>query len=41
VLKTRQTMQLDHSRKSENDIKKAIQQKTYEISSKMPSNLWD
>ena len=25
----------------ENDIKKAIQQKTYEISSKMPSNLWD
>ena len=41
VLKTRQTMQLDNSRKSENDIKKAIQQKTYEISSKMPSNLWD
>ena len=41
VLKSRQTMQLDHSRKSENDIKKAIQQKTYEISSKMPSNLWD
>ncbi len=41
VLKTRQAMQLDNSRKSENDIKKAIQQKTYEISSKMPSNLWD
>ena len=41
VLKTRQTMQLDNSRKSENEIKKAIQQKTYEISSKMPSNLWD
>jgi predicted DNA-binding mobile mystery protein A len=41
VLKTRQNMQLDNSRKSENDIKKAIQQKTYEISSKMPSNLWD
>ena len=41
VLKTRQTMQLDNSRKSENDIKKSIQQKTYEISSKMPSNLWD
>ena len=41
VLKTRQTMQLDNSRKSENDIKKAIQQKTFEISSKMPSNLWD
>ena len=35
------TMQLDNPRKSENDIKKAIQQKTYEISSKMPSNLWD
>ena len=41
VLKTRKTVQLDNSRKSENDIKKAIQQKTYEISSKMPSNLWD
>jgi predicted DNA-binding mobile mystery protein A len=41
VLKTRQTMPLDNPRKSENDIKKAIQQKTYEISSKMPSNLWD
>ena len=41
VLKTRKTFQLDNSRKSENDIKKAIQQKTYEISSKMPSNLWD
>jgi predicted DNA-binding mobile mystery protein A len=38
VLKTRQ---LDNPRKSDNDIKKAIQQKTYEISSKMPSNLWD
>ena len=41
VLKTRQNMQLDNPGKSENDIKKAIQQKTYEISSKMPSNLWD
>ena len=41
VLKTRQNVQLDNSRKYENDIKKAIQQKTYEISSKMPSNLWD
>jgi len=41
VLKTRQTMQLDNPGKSDNDIKKAIQQKTYEISSKMPSNLWD
>ena len=41
VLKTSQTMQLDTSRKSENDIKKAIQQKTYEISSKMPPYLWD
>ena len=41
VLKTSQTVQLDNSRKSENDIKKAIQQKAYEISSRMPSNLWD
>jgi len=41
VLKTSQTMQLDNPEKSDNDIKKAIQQKTYEISSKMPSNLWD
>jgi len=41
VLKERQIMQLDNSSKSENDIKKAIQQKTYEISSNMPSNLWD
>jgi len=41
VLKTMQTLPLDNARKSENDIKKAIQQKTYEISSKMPSNLWD
>jgi len=41
VLKTRKTMQLDNPRKSDNDINKAIQQKTYEISSKMPSNLWD
>jgi predicted DNA-binding mobile mystery protein A len=41
ILKTGQTMQQDNLRKSENEIKKAIQQKTYEISSKMPSNLWD
>ena len=41
VLKTSRTVQLDNSRKSENEIKKAIQQKTYEISSKMPSYLWD
>ena len=41
VLKTRQTVQIDNSRQTENDIKKAIQQKTFEISSKMPSNLWD
>ena len=41
VLKTRQTMPLENSGKSENDIKKAIQQKTYEIASRMPSNLWD
>jgi predicted DNA-binding mobile mystery protein A len=41
VLKSKRTMQLNNPRKSENDIKKAIQQKTYEISSKMPSNLWD
>ena len=41
VLKTRQTVQIDNSRQTEKDIKKAIQQKTFEISSKMPSNLWD
>ena len=41
VLKKRQTMKLDNSGKSKNEIKKAIQQKTYEISSKMPSYLWD
>ena len=41
VLKTRQVMQLDNPRNSNNDIKKAIHQKTYEISSKMPSYLWD
>ena len=41
VLKSRQAMELNTPGKSENDIKKAIQQKTYEISSKMPSNLWD
>tara|TARA_B110000858_G_scaffold122694_1_gene139931 strand:- start:42 stop:506 length:465 start_codon:yes stop_codon:yes gene_type:complete len=41
ILKTEQTMQQDNLRKSENEIKKAIQQKTYEISSKMPTNLWD
>jgi len=35
------TMQLDNPRRSENDIKKAIQQKTYEISSIMPSYFWD
>ena len=35
------TIKLDNQQNSENDIKKAIQQKTYEISSKMPSNLWD
>ncbi|MBT5089819.1 MAG: XRE family transcriptional regulator [Flavobacteriales bacterium] len=41
ILKSKQTTQLNKLRKSDNDIKKAIQQKTYEISSKMPSNLWD
>ena len=41
ILKTEQTMQQDNIRKSENEIKKAVQQKTYEISSKMPTNLWD
>jgi len=41
VLKTKQTMHLDNQGKSENDIKRAIRQKTYEISSKMPTNLWD
>ena len=41
VLSLGQSIQLDISRKSENDIKKAIEHKTYEIASKMPSNLWD
>jgi len=41
VLKTRETVSLDNLIISENDIEKAILQKTYEISSKMPSNLWD
>ena len=35
------TIKLDNPSISENDIKKAIQKKTYEISSKMPSYLWD
>ena len=34
-------IKLNNQKNSENDVKKAIQQKTYEISSKMPSNLWD
>ena len=34
-------IKLDNQKNSENDVKKAIQLKTYEISSKMPSNLWD
>jgi predicted DNA-binding mobile mystery protein A len=41
VLSTRQNMQQDSSIKYDNDIIKAIQHKTYEIASKMPSNLWD
>ena len=41
VLSTRQSMQHDGSIKHDNDIIKAIQHKTYEIASKMPSNLWD
>tara|TARA_B110000459_G_scaffold190438_1_gene225539 strand:+ start:131 stop:595 length:465 start_codon:yes stop_codon:yes gene_type:complete len=41
VLKKRQTMQLDSSIKLGNNIEKSIQHKTYEIASKMPSNLWD
>ena len=41
VIKTMQTMQLDNTRKSEVYLKKAIQHKSYEISSKMPSYLWD
>ena len=35
------TIKLDNQKNSENDIKKENKQKTYEISSKMPSNLWD
>jgi len=41
VLRTRRTMKLENQKITEDDIKKAIQQKTYEISSKMPSYLWD
>ena len=41
VLKARKTMPLDNQENSENEIKKAIQQKTYEMSSAMPSYLWD
>jgi len=41
VLKTRKTIQLESQKNSEIDIKKEILQKTYEISSAMPSYLWD
>jgi len=41
VLSTNQTMKLENQENAEKYIKKAIQQKTYEISSKMPSYLWD
>ena len=41
VLKARKTLPLDNQANSENEIKKAIQQKTYEMSSAMPSYLWD
>ena len=41
VLKTRQTMQPENQINSEIDTKKEILHKTYEISSVMPSYLWD
>ena len=41
VLKRREAIQLENQKNSEIDIKKEIQQKTYEISSAMPSYLWD
>ena len=41
VMKTILTMQLDNTRNSESYLKKAIKKKAYEISSKMPSYLWD
>ena len=41
VLKTSQAMMLDNPMKSKNYIKKAVDQKAYEISCKMPSYLWD
>ena len=41
VLSSKKSIELDSSKKTKNYTRKAIQQKTYEISSKMPSNLWD
>lgn len=41
VNKTHQTMKLENQAISNKKIEKAIQQKTYEISSEMPSYLWD
>tara|TARA_B100000768_G_scaffold131937_1_gene122591 strand:+ start:466 stop:930 length:465 start_codon:yes stop_codon:yes gene_type:complete len=41
VLSLEQSVQIGSPRRTENDIKKAIEHKTYEIASKMPSNLWD
>jgi predicted DNA-binding mobile mystery protein A len=41
VLKTRKTMQPENHINSEIDTKKEILHKTYEISSAMPSYLWD
>jgi len=41
VLSLGQSVQIGSTRRTENDIKKAIEHKTYEIASKMPSNLWD
>jgi len=41
VMRTSEPTKLENQADSQNDIKKEIQQKTYEISSSMPSYLWD
>ena len=41
VLRTSKCINLVNRKNFENEVKKEITQKTYEISSKMPSYLWD
>ena len=41
VLRTSKSMNSVNKKNFENEVKKEILQKTYEISSKMPSYLWD